>query len=56
MGTWVSTSLMQIDMGFTYMGILIFTPSYMHGNMGFTYMGIFGFHPNTWMATWGSPT
>jgi hypothetical protein len=55
MGTWVSTSLMQIDMSFTYMGILVFTP-YMHGNMGFTYMGIFGFHPNTWMATWGSPT
>jgi hypothetical protein len=55
MGTWVSTSLMQIDMGFTHMGILIFTP-YMHGKMGFTYMGIFGFHPNTWMATWGSPT
>jgi hypothetical protein len=55
MGTWVSTSLMQVDMGFTYMGILIVTP-YMHGNMGFTYMGIFGFHHNTWMATWGSPS
>jgi len=31
-------------MGFTHMGILIFTP-YMHGKMGFTYMGIFGFSP-----------
>jgi hypothetical protein len=45
---------MQIDMGFTYMGILIFTP-YMHDNMGFTYMGIFVFYPNmgfTYIGTW----
>jgi hypothetical protein len=54
MGTWVSTSLMQIDMGFTYMGIFWFSPQYMDGNMGFTYIGTWCFLPTHYMGTWVS--